>query len=107
MDDLALIWVSRILLFTFVSGLLTFVALYFFRSNWRTTIPGKYFLYFMSTLTVIFLYLLVTPLLVHYHGRFYINILLALILNFGAWRMTFILFKIQQEDRRNTKDDEV
>lgn len=99
MDDVVLIVITRILLYTFVTGLFAFVLLYFFRSNWRETTPGKYIFYFMSSLAIIFLYLAVSPMIAHLHVRYYINIVLVMLLNFGAWRMTYLLFKIQQEER--------
>lgn len=105
MDESVLVLITRILLFTFVTGLLTFVLLYYFRSDWQRTQPGKYIFYFMSSLAVIFLYLAVGPFMIHIHARYYINVILVLLLNFGAWRMTYLLFKIQQGER-SSKDHE-
>jgi len=101
MDDVVLIWITRVLLFTFVIGLLTFVGSYFLRSNWRGTMVGRYFLYFMTTMALLFLYILLAPTLVHFHGRFYLNIVICLILNYGAWKMTLLLLKIQKGEEVN------
>ena len=104
MDDSTLIWIARILLFTFVAGLLTFVFSYLLRSNWRKTVAGRYVAYFMSTMALLFVYLSLGPVMVQFHARYYVNVVIGLMLNYGAWRMTYILFKIQKGEEKDRNE---
>ena len=84
-----------VLLCTFCLGLLTFVVTYF-RSNWKANAVGRYVMYFMITLTGLFFYLLFGELLDEYEGRTYINFLFLITINYGAWKLVWLLYKIRK-----------
>ena len=84
-----------VLLCTFCLGLLTFVVTYF-RSNWKANAVGRYMMYFMITLTGLFFYLLFGELLGEYEGRTYINFLFLITINYGAWKLVWLLYKIRK-----------
>lgn len=92
--------VNYMLLGTLVIGLISFVLMYATRSNWRATKVGKYLLYFMATVTLTFAYLLISPLVGRYPGRDIIDFLVLIVLNFTAWRLTLLLRKVQQGERK-------
>lgn len=94
-------YIMYFLIFTWAAGLTTFVVSYFLRSNWRDNIVGRYMLYFFATLTGLVIYMFVYPLLRNIPGILYINILVLLLMNYGAWRMTFLLLKIQWKEREH------
>jgi hypothetical protein len=82
------------LLASFCVGLLAFVVIYF-RSNWRENIVGRYVMYFWLTLLVVFFYILFGRLLGNYYGRSVVNTLILIAMNYGAWKLTWLLYKVQ------------
>jgi hypothetical protein len=91
-----------LLLGTFCLGLLTFVISYV-RSNWRANAVGRYVMYFMITLTGVFFYLLFGELLGDYPGRIIVNIIFLLTINYGAWKLVWLLYRIRKDGE--IKDD--
>ena len=84
-----------VLLGTFCLGLLTFVVTYI-RSNWRANVVGRYVMYFMITLTALFVYLLFGELLGDYQGRIVVNFIFLLAINYGAWKLVWLLYRIRK-----------
>ena len=83
------------LLATFCLGLLTFILMYL-RSNWRENIIGRYLMYFMANIAFLFVYLLFGALIPKFPGRVLLDMAILLSLNYGAWKITWLLFKIQK-----------
>lgn len=103
MDSETLTTITQILVGTFILGLLTFAFLYFYYSNWRKTTVGPYILLTWLTMAFTFVYILVAPMMLSREVRAYVNVLVAMMLNYGAWRMAFLLIQIQ---RGKDKEDE-
>lgn len=95
--------IQYVLLGTFCLGLLTFVITYF-KSNWKANAVGRYIMYFMVTLTALFIYLMLGELLGDYPGRVLVNIAFLLSINFGAWKIVWLLYRIRKNG--GIKDDE-
>ncbi len=93
-----------ILLGTFCLGLLTFVVTYF-QSNWRTNLVGKYIMYFMIAMFVVFVYIMLGPIVRSYPGRQIVDIVILLAINYGAWKIVWLLYKIRKNGK--VDDDEV
>lgn len=84
------------LLITLVVGLFTFVIVYMIGSDWRRNLVGRYVMYFMATIAGTFAYILFSPLLRDVYGKKVIDLAILLLLNFGAWKLTWLLRKIQK-----------
>lgn len=97
--------VEYVLLGTFCLGLLTFVIAYL-TSNWRTNIVGRYVMYFMTTMVVVFVYIMLGPIVGQYPGRPIVDIIILLAINYAAWKIVWLLYKIRK-DGEVKDDDEV
>ncbi len=95
--------IQYVLLGTFCLGLLTFVVTYF-KSNWKVNVVGRYIMYFMITLTALFIYLMLGEVLGDYSGRALVNVAFLLAINYGAWKIVWLLYKIRKNGE--VKDDE-
>lgn len=91
--------VNYILLGTLVIGLVSFVVMYFTRSDWRATKVGQYILYFFATIAFTFGYLMISPIVGRYPGREIVDFFVLVTLNFTAWRLTLLLGKVQKHER--------
>lgn len=87
--------IQYVLLSTFCLGLLTFVVTYL-RSGWKSNIIGRYIMYFWIVLTALFIYLLFGEVLGDYPGRIIVNLLFLVAVNFGAWKLSWLLYKIRK-----------
>lgn len=88
--------IAYFLLGTLVLGLFTFVITYAIGSNWRKYVVGRYMLYFILTIAGTFFYILILPLVRFIPGRIYIDLIVLLLLNYGAWKLTWLLRRIQK-----------
>lgn len=86
------------LLGTFCLGLLTFVTTYF-RSNWRTNLVGRYIMYFMVTMLGVFVYIMLGPVVGMYPGRTIVDLLFLFAINYVAWRIVWLIYKIRKDGR--------
>lgn len=86
---------------TFCIGLMTFI-FRFYLSDWRINIVGKYMMYFLVTISVLFIYIFLAPLFGDHPSREIFNVLLLLSLNFGAWKITWLIFNIERGNVVNT-----
>lgn len=106
MDSLMII--EYVLLATSVVGLVTFVITYMVGSNWRGSLVGRYIMYFMMTMAGTFGYILFSPILQSFDvlGKRVVDIIVLIILNYGAWKLTWLLRKIQKGkyDERKSED---
>lgn len=94
MDELRVI--AYVLLGTLVLGLVTFVIRYMVGSDWRESLVGRYMMYFMMTITATFAYILISPIIRNAWGKQYVDLIVLGLLNYGAWRLTWLLGKIQK-----------
>jgi hypothetical protein len=95
--------ISFVLLGTLVLGLFAFVWIYGTGSDWRESRVGRYLFYFMLTITGTFAYILISPLTRDIPGRIYVDLLILVLLNYGAWKLTWLLRKIQKGDYDDEK----
>lgn len=97
---------AYLLLGTLVLGLVAFVITYMVWSDWRKYVVGRYMMYFMATIAGTFAYILVSPMIRDVWGRRYLDLAILVLLNFVAWRLTWLLRKIQKGryDERKIED---
>ena len=88
--------IAYVLLGTLVLGLVTFVIRYMVGSEWRQSLVGRYMMYFMMTIAATFAYILVSPVIRDVWGKQYLDLVILALLNYGAWRLTWLLGKIQK-----------
>lgn len=94
-------FVINALLITLCGGLLTFVVRFLFWSNWRSTLVGRYIMAFLLTITGMFIYIFIARLIPNYPGRDAVNIIILLILNYGAWKLAWLIIHIQRKGDDN------
>jgi len=57
----------------------------------------------MVTMFGLFIYILLGPILGDYYGRIIVNYIFLLLINYGAWKLVWLLYKIQKNGE--IKDD--
>jgi len=62
-------------------------------------------MYFMVTMFGLFIYILLGPILGNYYGRTIVNYIFLLLINYGAWKLVWLLYKIQKNG--GIKDDKI
>jgi len=87
---------AYLLLGTLILGLVTFCVTYAFGSNWRSYTVGRYIMYFMATIAGSFAYIMVSPVVQDFFWKPYVDLAVLIALNYGAWKLTWLLRRIQK-----------
>lgn len=92
---------ANVLLITLIAALLSFAGLYLLRSQWKANVVGRSVLYSYASFAGLLLYIFVYPFIEEITFGFapYLNILILIGLNIAAWRITYVLIKIQNKEK--------
>jgi hypothetical protein len=99
--------IGSFILLSIVPPINLFVFFYLFRSNWRSTHPGKALMYSMLSLLLLVDLSAATILLgITFPGREILRILVFGFISYSQWRLFVILIKVQHAFSKKTETSE-